>query len=63
MNITDHLGWLVAGLVIAGFALYFLFRQIKPAARVFRKRRRNYGKVIATAKRPIVILSSKTGKS
>lgn len=63
MNIYDHLGLWIVGLVMAGFALHLCFRRVNPQSRVMRKRRRNYGKVIAKANRPVVMLNAKTEKS
>ena len=62
MNINDHLGLWIVGLIIAGFLVHLLVRRTSPESRVMRKRRRNYGKVIARAKRPVVMLNTKTEK-
>ena len=48
--------------MVLGLALHTLFRQIKPQYWEARKRRKNYGKVVNRARRPMVMLSVKTDK-
>ena len=53
---------LIVGLIVLGWAAYSLLRHLNPDHRLVRKRRKNYGKVITRAKRPMVMLNVKTDK-
>jgi hypothetical protein len=53
----------LAGLAVAGFVCHALGHWFASEARERRKRRRNYGRVIARSKRPMVMLSVRTGKA
>ena len=56
----DPLIWWVAGMMILGAAGFVLRTHWSAEARDRRRRRRNYGKVVSRAKRPIVMLSVKS---
>jgi hypothetical protein len=58
MTLTDYLVFTIVGLIISGVAVLTLIRHLSPAARERRKRRRNYSRVIAKTKRPMVTLSA-----
>jgi hypothetical protein len=63
MTITDDMvlwvDWLLVAEVLCHVALHFV-HQLTPESRGRRKRRRNYGKVIARNRRPMVTLSVRT---
>jgi hypothetical protein len=65
MNFADALALWVGGLVAAALLCHLMLHHFSPLARDQRKRRRNYGKVIAKSRRPVVMLnvhaSSKRG--
>ena len=50
----------VLGLAVLGYSQ--LHQRFFPNARDIRKRRRNYGKVIARARRPVVMLNASVPK-
>jgi hypothetical protein len=60
MNIGEDMGLWAAWLIVTGLlchvALHIL-QKLSPEFRVRRKRRRNYGRVIARGRRPMVLLS------
>jgi hypothetical protein len=53
--------WIILLMVLGG-AWYFVRHFWTPAARLERKRRKNYNPVVAKAKRPMVLFSVKTPK-
>ena len=57
MNFLDGIGFWVVGLILLGAALQVVLRTSRPEKRERRKCRRNYGKVIAKARRPVVMLN------
>jgi hypothetical protein len=64
MNWNDHLGPWIVGLiiVIVVAAVFLLTIKYNALRRDWQKRRKNYGKVIARVKRPMVMLSVQTDK-
>jgi hypothetical protein len=60
MNIErDFALW--AGVLVMAFVLcHVISARFNPDVRAERKRRRNYGRVIAKARRPVVMLSVRT---
>jgi len=53
--------WII-GLIALGLAAYTLFRWVNPDQLEMRKRRKNYGKVVTRARRPMVMLNVDTDK-
>jgi hypothetical protein len=62
MNLGDNTILWIMGLVVLGLGCYFLVSFFSLEARERRKRNRNYGKVVARGRRPMVRLSVKSGK-
>jgi hypothetical protein len=60
MNAMGDVIFWVVGLVVAGAVAHLAMHFFSDEARERRKRRRNYGRVIARAKRPMVRLNTRT---
>ena len=60
MNFADALALWVGGLVVAALLCHLVLHHFSSTARDQRKRRRNYGKVIAKSRRPVVMLNART---
>ena len=60
MNFFDGLGVWIVGLVLLGAALQVLLQARRPEKRERRKCRRNYGKIVVKARRPVVMLNVRT---
>jgi hypothetical protein len=60
MNITDDLVLWIAWMLVAGLLCHLslqLLHKLSPEIRDRRKRRRNYGRVVARGRRPLVMLN------
>ena len=60
MNVADDVTLWLGMLFVAGVFAHVVVHQLAPEFRRTRRRRRNYGKVIAKAHRPVVMLSVDT---
>jgi hypothetical protein len=67
MNVTEHFGLWLVGLIIVSLVAFMAYPTLRrlivgPDHRDLQRRRRNYGRVVSRAKRPMVMLSVKTGR-
>jgi len=60
MNAMDDVVFWIVGLFVAGVVAHLALNALSDEARGRRKRRRNYGRVVARARRPMVRLSVHT---
>jgi len=61
---TEHPQLWIIGLIALGLVSWYLLKHyFSPAARIERKRRKSHGRLVAKAKRPMVLFSVKTPKS
>ena len=63
MNVAENVSFWIIGLVIAGLLAHFVAHRFSPETRERRRCRRNHRKVVARAKRPIVMLSAKVPRT
>ena len=63
MNVAGNMIFWIVGLIIAGLIAQYASHQFSAETRERRRCRRNHRKVVARAKRPVVMLSVKAPRA